>query len=226
MFPEHFVIFNAKDKLSGDIHYFQRRGDNCLAAVIDCTGHGIPGAMLTMIVTSIFNEILSASKNVGDPANILKEVDRRLYSIIHNDENEMQINDGLDIALICYNKQTSTVEFAGAHRPLYHYRDGKINVIKGARTGLGSGDAADQDIKNHKVKVEKGDKLYIFTDGFPDQFGGENNSKYMIGRFRKLLCRLAPFPLADQKKLLEDEFLNWKGEYPQTDDVLVVGLTF
>lgn len=231
VFPGSFVLYLPKDKLSGDVFWVYRLEGRKMAAAIDCTGHGVPGAMLTVLTISILNQIMANSIGAVSPAYILSELNRLLGEHTQNYRSRRQVRDGLDMALIAYDENKRTLEYAGAKRPLYLLREGQIKTYKPARISLGDAKMSlegDKEIKNHEIEVQSGDWIYMSSDGYHDQFGGPDNFKMMQKRFRYLLKGVheAYENGKAQQKALFDYFYDWKGDKTQIDDVLVLGIPF
>ncbi len=223
VFPESFVLYEPKDKLSGDTYWFRSFMGMEFVAVIDCTGHGVPAAMLTVLVLSLLNQVV-ISFGITDPAEALSQLDTLLSQYTRNPDKKKQIKDGLDIVLCRYDADHDEIVVAGAHRPLYLIRKGELHQIKGARYSIGTNDERSKLLKNETFEAKSGDMLYLFSDGYPDQFGGPNNKKYMIGKFKKQLLEISDLSMTEQEEILRKEFTKWKKDHTQTDDVLVVGV--
>ncbi|MEM6297840.1 MAG: SpoIIE family protein phosphatase [Bacteroidota bacterium] len=228
IFPGSFALHIPKDELSGDIFWVRHFGNTRYAAAIDCTGHGVPGAMLSVLAISLLNQIFASNIGQLSPAHILTELNMLLRQQTQSMENRTQIRDGMDVALIAYHPKERKLEFAGAKRPLYVLRDNKIIEVKGSRISLGEVRTRGKQVKieNHSLTTELGDWAYIFSDGYHDQFGGPNNYKMMRRRFRYLLAgnQRAYEGGNAQKQGLHDYFNDWKDGRTQTDDVLVMGI--
>lgn len=227
-FSDSFILLKPKDVVSGDAPWFYQSNNTYYAAAIDCTGHGVPGAMLTVLAVSLLNEIVG-HQNFDSPRDLLIELDQLIHSYLRSSENKKyKSKDGLDISVICYNSETNELKFVGAHHKLYLWKDKSLQKVKGSRYNIGDANIEGTGaLKESTFKVNKGDRAYLFSDGFPDQFGGEDNYKLMLGNFFKLIQKTATHSnIKDQQTELEGFFKNWKGENIQTDDVLVVGLEF
>ncbi len=228
IFPGSFALHIPKDELSGDIFWVRRFGNVRYAAAIDCTGHGVAGAMLSVLAISLLNQIFASNIGKLTPAQVLTQLNFLLRQQTQSRENRTQIRDGMDVAMIAYHPKEEKLEFAGAKRPLYLVRDGKVLEVKGSRVSLGESRTHGKqvEIENHSLTTELGDWVYIFSDGYPDQFGGPNNYKMMRRRFRYLLAgnQRAYDGSNNQKKGLLDYFNDWKDGRIQTDDVLVMGI--
>lgn len=224
-FQQAFLLFIPRDIVSGDFYWFYQIGNKKVLIVADCTGHGVPGALMTMIGNSLLNEIVNSTQETN-PAKILESLDQKLIDTLQkrNDDSK-PIHDGMDMAVITIDESKYEIEFASAHNPLYYVRQKEMNRIKGSRFPVGGTQYRSEKIfELHKLKAEPGDVYYLFTDGFQDQQGEEDRRKYMTKRFRNYLAEISHLPMPEQKEKLRTEFENWKGNMDQTDDVLVVGI--
>jgi serine phosphatase RsbU (regulator of sigma subunit) len=220
--PVHFILFKPKDIVSGDFYWSLEKHNFLYLAAADCTGHGVPGAFLTMLGTSFLNEI-NATTEILTPANILNELRKKIIKELSQTGREGESKDGMDISLILLNLETNEMQWAGANNPLYIISGGQLKEIKGDKQSIGF----EYDMKpftNHTINLNKGDYVSIFSDGFSDQFGGVKGKKYKYTTFKNKLLEIHPHPLKKQKQLLEQEFENWKGDIMQVDDVCVIGL--
>jgi serine phosphatase RsbU (regulator of sigma subunit) len=227
LFPDSFVFFRPCQLLSGDVLWCFDAGDVYYVAVVDCTGHGIPAAMLSVLAISLLRDAVK----LGSPAEMIKRLDTRLHALTHNQSN-FAVNDALDLALCCVDRQTHTLTFAGAHRPLYIVRNQELVELKGARYMMGSGDAERRMlITDQTWALSEGDQIYLFSDGYTDQFGGVEDAKtrptkLTPARLKTFLPTLSGLPMAQQGQLLQQQWTSWKKHMQQTDDVLMVGLRF
>lgn len=221
---DSFVFYQPKALVSGDFYWFTRYDHKILVAAVDCTGHGVPGAFLSMIGHNLLNEIV-AVKDITQPGEILSRLDRSIRKLLKQDREDLLSNDGMDISLVSIDPEENTLEFAGANRPLIILRQDEIISHRGDKFPIG-GMFRDAEIKyqNHKISLEKGDMVYLFTDGFADQFGGEDDKKMMLKRFKKLLKLIHTLKGTQQKRVLEKYLENWKEGKEQTDDVLIMGI--
>ncbi|MDX2306214.1 MAG: SpoIIE family protein phosphatase [Microscillaceae bacterium] len=226
-FLEHFVLYIPKDIVSGDFYWFAEKNEHALIAAVDCTGHGVPGAFMSIIGYSNLNKIVM-EQGLTNPADILATLDKEVSDSLNQQDGGSQSRDGMDVALCSLNIYEKKLSFAGAYRPLYLFRDQEVMEYKGNSFPIG-GNFKYKKQKNfncHEITLLKGDTLYIFSDGFPDQFGGPENRKYMSKNFKSLLKRIQQENLNTQKEIIYQEFLSWKGDYKQMDDILVIGLRF
>jgi PAS domain S-box-containing protein len=223
-FPESFIFYKAKDVVSGDFPWFLQRGDDTFIAAVDCTGHGVPGALISLIGYFLLNDIVR-SRKVSDPGEILDQLDEGVTQTLRQDSDDSRTKDGMDISLCRINK--NTVQYAGAHRPLYHMQKGEMNEIKGDKFPIGGGIYKNQTkFTTHTIKMHKGDSIYFCSDGFPDQFGGPDNRKFGPKRTRALIQENHMKSMDEVHKALAGSWEDWKGEEKQTDDVLMIGIKF
>ncbi len=225
VFGDSFIFYKPKDIVCGDFYWFAQRGDEAIIAAVDCTGHGVPGALMTVIGNSILNQIF-ASNETTDPAVILTQLDKKLLETFQQHGN-VSTNDGMDAAIVRYRVNKKEITFAGAKRPLYIFKNGELLELKGNKSPIGSfNHDFDKLFTTQKMTVNAGDTIYMFSDGLQDQFGGDNGKKFMIKRFRDLLQEMQNIPMKEQLRRLEVEMNAWQGEFEQTDDMLLVGIRF
>jgi len=221
-FNNTFVLFMPRDIVSGDFYWMHDSGFKQYIAAVDCTGHGVPGAFMSIIGHNSLNKIVRES-GITKPSDILDHLN---IEVVHAllQRSEKAVRDGMDISVISYDILEHTVEYAGAYQPLYHVRDGKVTIYRGDRFPIGMIDGqARKSFTNHKVDVKSGDMLYIFTDGFADQFGGEHEKKFKTINIRSLLAEIYMFSVEEQKRRLEKAIREWMGELAQVDDILFIG---
>lgn len=221
--PESFVLHKPKDIVSGDFYWINEKKGKIFVAAVDCTGHGVPGAFMSIIGFELFRKI-TGSQGVDEPAQILNILNDN-FAEIFRDVHNFTLKDGMDIALCVIDKKRNVVEFSGAFNPLYLVRDNTISEIRGDRfsVGLEDGEEESQRFTNHLVNLEKDDVLYIFTDGFADQFGGPEGKKFKYRRFRHILLTIHKLPMHLQSEVLERTIDEWRGNLEQIDDILVIG---
>lgn len=224
-FNDFFVLNRPRDMVSGDFHWYHRiSGHECLVATADCTGHGLPGAMIAAIACSLLND-LGREMQPHNPAEILSELNRRMIRTLHQEGHRSGAGDGMDIALCRIDRNAREILYAGAFRPLYWMHQGKLTVINGDRKPVGgSQHGVERAFTEHRITYAEGDSIYLFSDGYVDQFGGPDRRKFMAGRLNDLLQAHHGTPMAMQAQALEQAFLDWKGQHPQVDDVCMVGL--
>ena len=216
--PESFILYKPKDIVAGDFYWMELRESKVLFAAADCTGHGVPGAMVSVICNNGLNRSVR-EYGLTDPGKILNKT--RALVIAEFEKSEEEVKDGMDIAL-CY-LEGYTLKYAGANNPLWIVRNGEILETKADKQPIGKY-AIEKRFTTHTIELQKGDTIYTFTDGFPDQFGGEKGKKYKSGKFKRTLIDLAKKPITQQKEILDLEFETWRGTNEQVDDVCVIGV--
>ncbi|HEX2967853.1 MAG TPA: SpoIIE family protein phosphatase [Bacteroidales bacterium] len=222
-FSEYFIIFKPRDIVSGDFYWVGEDSKNIYFTVADCTGHGVPGAFMSALGISILNEIITHNKDLK-ASNFLNLLREQVKTQLHQTGKEGEAADGMDISLCVLKKNRELLQFSGAFNPLYAYTGGELIEFKADRMPIGIHYGDEASFTNHEIKVKKGDVLYLLSDGLTDQFGGPEGSKFKKAQFKKLISEIHHRPLSDQKKLIELEFLKWKGNHEQIDDVTVMGI--
>ncbi len=219
---ESFILFKPKDIVSGDFYWLETNGDKVFFAVADCTGHGVPGAMMSVMCSNLLTKAVM-EMNLQEPNEILDKAVELLEDTFVKSSEDMK--DGMDITLCSYDIRKKELKYAGAYGALNLINKGKLQVIKGDRQPVGSHHFR-KPFTNHTIQIEKGDCLYLSSDGFADQFGGPKNRKFMVTAFRLLLLDIHRKPMEEQEQVLKDSFQNWKGKHSQIDDVCVMGIRF
>ena len=221
-FKESFILFKPKDIVSGDFYWIGEKGNKVIVVAADCTGHGVPGALMSMIGLEILEKTINED-NIVNPSQILAVLNRDLEKTFSREKNiGTIIRDGMDIGLCVLDKKRKTLEYAGAFFPLYMIRDNSLVEIKGDKVIIGMNPEY-LSYKDHKIDLLEDDIFYIFSDGYVDQFGGSQNKKFMYRRFRYLLLTIHRFSFDDQKSILEENIKSWMGRNIQVDDILVIG---
>ncbi len=221
-FQESFVLFMPRDIVSGDFYWFARKGNFIVFTAADCTGHGVPGAFMSILGMSFLNEIVS--KCIPKANTILNRLRENVMKALHQTGDVGEHKDGMDIALCVIDLDEKELQFAGAFNPLYLVRNGELTETRGDKMPIGVNAVVEKSFSNHVFKLQKGDLIYIFSDGYADQFGGPNEKKYRYRSLKESLIRIHDKPLDIQKKELEHNFANWKGGLDQVDDVLLIGI--
>ena len=219
-FKESFVIYKPKDVVAGDFYWFEEKGDTLYFAAADCTGHGVPGAMVSVVCHSALNRSVREC-GAEKPSEILFKTRELVVKTF--EKSKEQVKDGMDICLCSLNKKTKEFQFAGANNPLYILRNNEIEVIKGDNQPIGYDDDFNE-FKNNVVDLSGADMIFLFTDGFPDQFGGNKGKKMGYKNFRNQLVENSLEPLDKQKTNLLNSFDQWKGEEEQVDDVCIIAV--
>jgi len=223
--PQSFVLYLTKDIVSGDFYWFTQMGRSTIIAAVDCTGHGVPGAFMSLIGYNLLNRIVN-EKKINDPKTILLELNNGVLNVLHKNQSESK--DGMDIAICKINHDSNTLEYAGAMRPLWIINKGVLSEIRADKIPIGTRQKDRQEpiqYTTHTLQLGKGDSFYIFTDGYADQFGGPKDKKYSTSRFKELLIKNSAEDFATQEKNIRQEHMDWKGENEQIDDILVIGFT-
>jgi len=220
--PEHFIFFKPRDIVSGDFYWVGKKGNKIIITAVDCTGHGVPGAFMSMLGISFLNKIVN-EENVTDSAEILNHLRANIISALHPKGYEIESKDGMDMALCVINTENNTIDFSGAYNPLFHLQNGKITEIKADRMPVAKYDVTD-DFTRKTIRFNKGDIIYMFSDGYPDQFGGPKHKKFMKGKLKRLLEEISEKPMKKQEKILAETLDNWKGSQPQIDDIVIIGV--
>lgn len=220
-FADHFVFFFPKDIVSGDFYWGAEIGQKQILIVADCTGHGVPGAFMTMLGNTYLNDLVH-EKQISEPAELLYQIQWRLKEQLADPAKEEEDSeDGIDLSVLV--RQGNEAAYAGMKNSLVHIRAGELMEYRGNRTAHKMMDQQTNPFSEEAFALKPGDRLFMFTDGYPDQFGGEKGRKFMVKRLRELLLSSSDQPLQKQYKELEQTFLDWKGSYEQTDDILLVG---
>lgn len=224
-FKESFVLYKPRDIVSGDFYWYQKVGDYFIMACADCTGHGVPGAFMSMIGATLLNKIVEQD-NIDHCKDALNYLDKEIVKTLQQtsiSDNNMSM-DGMDIALIAVNQKLMECHYSGAYRPLYIIRDNELIIYKANRQSIGGGLNKKESFTGDVIDLKSGDLIYMFTDGVTDQFGGEKNKKYKTERLKKLLLKICNQNLENQSKIINEEFEIWKGDNEQIDDVLITGI--
>ena len=223
LFPERFILFKPRDIVSGDYYWMTEVNKKIICVAADCTGHGVPGAFMSMLGMAFLNEIIGKGKSIH--ANeILNDLRTMVISSLRQTGQTGENQDGMDLALYILDPEKMKLEYAGANNPLFLYRDNELFITKADKMPIGISSLADESFTNHVIDVKKGDLLYTFSDGYPDQFGGPKEKKFMIKNFKQLLANNLHKPMDEQKKVLEETLNEWMANTEQVDDILVIGV--
>ncbi|MDF3026824.1 MAG: narX [Fluviicola sp.] len=221
-FPQSFIFFQPKDVVSGDFYWLKNVGNKTIFAMADCTGHGVPGALISIIGATVLNDISCADAPLSA---ILQDLNRRIKEALKS-ENDDSLQDGMDIALCSYDPAQSEIEFTGANRPLWLVRKGSSDLEEfcSTRVPIGGYTSNNQEFISHKISLSKGDTFYLASDGYADQDGGERGKKFKTKNFKQLLAGMQLLPMSHQKKHLENFAETWRAGREQLDDMLVIGI--
>mgnify|MGYP000190908825 CR=1 FL=1 len=218
---DHFIFFKPRDVVSGDFYWMKEKNDKLVFVAADCTGHGVPGAFMSMLGVSFLNEIVNKD-NVTTASKILDEL-RYLVKTTLSHSKEQKA-DGMDLSLVIIDKKNMKMQFAGAYNHLYLYRDNELQVTKADRMPIGNYIGKEKAFTNHELDLQKGDTFYLLSDGFPDQFDHQSKKKFSIKRLKEVFSEINTMPMNKQEDYLEETFHNWKGDHWQMDDVLLAGI--
>lgn len=222
---DFFILHKPRDIVSGDFYYCARKEEYIVAAAGDCTGHGVPGALMSIMGVSFLNEILSSRGSVR-ASRILNLLRERVMRALHQTGSEEENKDAIDMALCVYDPQKKELQYAGANNSLYHVRRKVLTEIKSDSMPVGVNAIEEEPFTNQIVKLQKDDVIYIFSDGYADQFGGPNGKKFKYGPFKNLIMEISDKSMSEQREELESVIMNWKGDEDQVDDILVFGIKF
>lgn len=225
--PQSFILFRPKDIVSGDFYWMQNKDGKILFAAADCTGHGVPGAFMSIISYNLLNRVVM-DEGVTTPSKILDRLNKLMFETLSYNEEGNKVKDGMDISLCSYDARARKLEFAGAYNSLYHVSKGNLNEIKADKQPIGKSTLHGDTLPfiNHSIDIKEGDMVYLFSDGYADQVGGETKRKFFYGPFRALLSEISNLPLEQQNKKLDDAMNQWLGNREQVDDILVMGVKF
>lgn len=223
--PNAFFFYKPRDIVSGDFYWVAAKDSKVIVSAVDCTGHGVPGAFMSIVGNNQLNYALNV-ENATQPSEILRILDQGVTDTLRQNKNE-SVKDGMDLAMVTIDKKSGLVQYSGSFNPLILVRGSEVTKIKGDRIPIGGHYLeTNKDFTNHEFYFRKGDMIYIFSDGYADQFGGPKGGKYMTGKFIKLLQTIAEQSLDEQYGILEKELNEWRGEEFQVDDILVIGVKF
>jgi len=228
LLPKSFILYKPKDIVSGDFYWMTKKNNLVIYAAVDCTGHGVPGAFMSIVGNNQLNYAIDVKK-AREASKILDSLNQGVVDTLREKGNEKLglsgVKDGMDLALVVIDYKNMKAQFAGANNPLCLVRDNEMIQIKGDKMAIG-GNFDDELPKftNHEIDLKKGDVLYTFSDGYPDQFGGHDGRKFMVKKFRELLLEIHKNPIEEQEKILEDRLEEWRGKEEQVDDIIVIGV--
>ncbi len=223
--PENFILYQPREVVSGDFYYAFRKNDMLFAAVGDCTGHGVPGAFMSILGITFLNEII-AHGTFSSAGSILNQMREHVMEALCQTGNEIEQKDGIDLALCIIDTRSNMLSFAGAFNPVYIVHDQNLIEINGDMMPVGVGAEEELSFTTHLHRLGENDVIYLFTDGFADQFGGPENRKFKYRPFRELLAGISHLTMEEQKNKIQQTFNEWKGNLQQLDDVLVFGFRY
>jgi len=223
LFTEYFILHQPKSHVSGDFYWVSTHQNKKILAVGDCTGHGLSGALMHMLGAVYLNDII-AEEEFNTASDILNKLRDRIMKSLKQTGNTGEAQDGLDIALCIIDKEKNELQFSGANNPLYIVRNNELTEIRGDRMPVGIHINFDQPFTNHIIEISENDQIYLFSDGYADQFGGPKGKKFRYKQFKELLIEISSKPLDIQKEILNNVHDQWRGSSEQIDDILVFGL--
>ena len=221
-FPKSFVYYQPRDIVSGDFYWYEKIGNKFIVVCADCTGHGVPGAFMSMIASTLFKEIAHQYK-ITDPSKFLYQLDELLKNTLKKSE-KTKIHDGLDLSICVFDLEKNHMSFSGAYRPILLYKDGELERIKTTSFSIGGDDFTQKEFITQKVQLNKGDIVYLFSDGYPDQFGGIKGKKLYLKGFEKIIKNSLHLDMNKQGDALKKFYKDWQRDNKQVDDVLVMGI--
>ncbi len=221
-FSEAFILYKPKDVVSGDYYFFHRFENRVTVVAVDCTGHGVPGALMSVIANSILKEVI-LNKRIAEPSEILYALENELRLALNFENNSSETYDGMDVAVGIFDFEKHAISYSGAFRPILLVRDGAVIEFDANRFPIGFYGDAKKTFVTAKKDLKEGDCFYFYTDGYNDQFGGEKGKKFTRRRFKELILSIQSMSMKEQKSFLKYALRNWKQNEPQTDDILVLG---
>jgi PAS domain S-box-containing protein len=221
-FPHSFVLYKPKDIVSGDFYWFHSEKKYTAIAAIDCTGHGVPGAFMSVMANSLLNEIV-VEKKIISPDLILNQLQEKVIRTLRQTETDGQSHDGMDIAICVIDNKNLVLAFAGANRPLYWVRNGVLEEVKGNKMPIGGARFLGKTFEKHVISLEPQDRIYLASDGYQDQFGGEENRKFSSKRLKELIVQQQHIPMNQQGNVFGNTINEWLGQNKQIDDILLIG---
>ncbi len=222
-FEEHFIYFKPKRIVSGDFYWTTRKGNKIFLAVADCTGHGVQGAFISLLGMIFLNEIVNKMQ-LEYTDEILSQLREKLSRNLSGNDLTFEAQDGMDIALCIIDRESMDLQFSGAFSPLFIISSNNLEVLRGDRIPIGYSMKDDVYFSRHHFKLHEGDIIYLLTDGYCDQLGGESRKKFMTKRFNHLLLDIYKYPLEKQKEWLDKTLIDWMGDNDQVDDITVIGV--
>lgn len=222
--PDSFILFRPRDIVSGDLYWFAAREGKVVVAAADCTGHGVPGALLSLIGASLFQEMVM-EKGVVDPGLVLDGAREGMINALNKQEGATEQRDGMNAAVITVDRTAMVLHYAGGFAPLYLVRGGELIELKGDRMPIGPQEGDPKNFTTTALSIEKGDRIFICSDGMQDQFGGPHGKKLKSTGLKQWLAETSALDIDDQHQSISDRFRQWKGGQEQVDDVLLIGLS-
>jgi serine phosphatase RsbU (regulator of sigma subunit) len=225
-FPEYFLLYVPRDIVSGDFYWVSKKKQKVFVAVADCTGHGVPGAFLSILGISFLNQIVDRNENIT-ASGVLNQLREHIMKSLNQKGKESEQKDGIDMAFCSVDTENGLLQYAGAFNPVYVIKNSnRLIEIPGDKMPIGIAAEEERSFQHHEVKLAPGDMVYLFSDGYVDQFGGSDGKKYKYRPFRNLLLNICKLSMEKQKKALAGNIDDWRGDLPQLDDMTVLGFRF
>lgn len=224
-FPDHFFLLLPKDIISGDFYWVYKKEKFIYFAVADCTGHGVPGSLMSVLGISFLNELM-ARPGTSTANRLLNQLREKVMKALGQTGADDISKDGMDISLCIIDEESHVLQYSGANNSLYLVRNDELIIFRPDPMPVGVHAIEEQPFTNHEIELQEGDIIYLFTDGYPDQFGGPNNKKFMYNSFRSLLLKVCNLPMINQKEILKNTIFEWMGDQEQIDDILVFGIKY
>jgi len=222
--PNSFILYMPKDVVSGDFYFIEQVSGYTIVAAVDCTGHGVPGAMMSVIGYNLLNQAVKINR-ITKPSEILSFLALGVTEILRQAHNESGVKDGMDLSVVCVDNQMRTFEYAGAYNSIYYVHSNVLSEVKADKFPIGvNEDEVGDEYTNNGLPVVKGDMLYLFSDGYADQFGGPKGKKFKYKQLEDTLVSVSNELVDEQKKHIKQKFLDWKGQEEQVDDILIIGI--
>lgn len=223
LLPNSFVLYKPKDIVSGDFYWLDKKGESVYCAAVDCTGHGVPGAFMSIVGSNLLKDAVNNTDYYA-PSEIMDKLNEGVATTLHVGLSEKQTKDGMDMTLVAIDYKKMELQFAAAYNPLYIVRSGQLIQHKADKFPVGAFVGETRKFANSTIQLQKGDTVYIFSDGYADQFGGPKGKKFMAGTFRNLLLEVSALSAPLQKKKLDETIEMWRGQLEQVDDILIIGI--
>jgi serine phosphatase RsbU (regulator of sigma subunit) len=225
LLPDHFILFQPRDIVSGDFFWINKKKSDIIIAVADCTGHGVPGAFMSILGITTLAEVINRGC-YSSAGSILNQLREGIMKALNQTGEEFEQKDGIDMALCLLHTESNEIEYAGAFNPIYVVQNKRLFEIDGDKMPIGVAAEEEKPFKTHRLTLEPDNVIYLFTDGFVDQFGGAKGKKFKYQPFRNLILKIHELPMHRQKEELLKIFEKWKGEHQQLDDLLIVGFRY
>ena len=222
LFPQSFIFYRPKDVVSGDFYWMKQKGSRLAVVAADCTGHGVPGAFMSIMGINFLNQVFA--QGIPEANKAMNRLREFVMKALHQNGRENEQKDGMDMSLCIFDLDTKNMEFCGANSHVIYMKQDQLYVLKGNRMPIGVSPIEEESFKSHKIPFSEIDKLYLFSDGYPDQFGGYNYKKLKFKGFKQILQDASAMDFDNQKTYMENEFRSWQRYYDQIDDVLVIGI--